>query len=192
MTAEILQGSWAQIKNRIRDRWKKLTEEDLIAINGNRDMLILKLCAYYGYTKEQATNELYYFLRPEWATMLRSKNKSSIINKKRILLATVGALLFRQGIRFWIGEHKTSSTEWRLLCTGLISLILLIVTFWTLIILKLSIIFFQHFGTGWLPLTVLLIGILLSILALFTGLKNYIKFLMKKWLKGFFLLLSGI
>ncbi len=65
MITDILQGSWEQMKNRIRERWGKLTEEDLMAINGKREILITKLCLYYGYTKEQATNELYYFLKPE-------------------------------------------------------------------------------------------------------------------------------
>jgi uncharacterized protein YjbJ (UPF0337 family) len=65
MTTEILQGGWEQIKNKIKERWGKLTEEDLIAISGKRETLIVKLCLYYGYTKEQATDELFNFLNPE-------------------------------------------------------------------------------------------------------------------------------
>ncbi len=124
--------------------------------------------------------------------MLKAKSKSSLFNKKRLLLATAGALLLRQGFRFWLGDHKTTSNEWRLLWISIVALLLLIVTFWVVVVIKLAMIFFQHFGTGWMPIIILLMGILLFIISIYTALKNYIKYLAKKWLKTIFLLFSGI
>jgi hypothetical protein len=124
--------------------------------------------------------------------MLKAKSKSTLINKKRLLLGTAGALLLRQAFRFWLGDHKTTSNEWLLLWTCIVALLLLIITFWVVVVIKLAMIFFQHFGTGWVPIAILLMSILLFIIGIYTALKNYVKYLAKKWLKTIFLLLSGI
>lgn len=38
----------------MKERWGKLTEDDLLEIEGRRDQLIGKLQVRYGYTREQA------------------------------------------------------------------------------------------------------------------------------------------
>jgi len=65
MAADIFYDSWEQLKDRITRQWGKLTEEDLMLIGGDRQMLINKLCLHYGFTTEEAKNELYVFLKPD-------------------------------------------------------------------------------------------------------------------------------
>jgi uncharacterized protein YjbJ (UPF0337 family) len=55
---DILQGMWKQIRGQARDWWGKLTDDDLERIAGNRDKLMGALQEKYGYTREQAQEEI--------------------------------------------------------------------------------------------------------------------------------------
>ncbi len=63
MDQDIVKGKWKQIRGKAREWWGKLTEDDLDVIDGNRYQLIGKLQERYGYTKEQAANEVNEHLR---------------------------------------------------------------------------------------------------------------------------------
>ena len=58
MAREVLEREVIQGKDFIREKWVRLTEEDVRQINGNYDMLINKLLQRYGYTREQAEEEI--------------------------------------------------------------------------------------------------------------------------------------
>lgn len=58
MNEDILKGEWKQLKGRIRQRWAKLTDDDLSAIKGDRDVLMGKIQEYYGRSREQAEDDL--------------------------------------------------------------------------------------------------------------------------------------
>jgi uncharacterized protein YjbJ (UPF0337 family) len=58
MNKDQFQGQWKQIKGKIKEKWGKLTEDDLTQINGKRDQLLGKLQQRYGYAKEKAEEEL--------------------------------------------------------------------------------------------------------------------------------------
>jgi uncharacterized protein YjbJ (UPF0337 family) len=49
-----LEGKWKQVKGSAKQQWGKFTDDDLTAINGNRDRLIGKLQERYGYAQEEA------------------------------------------------------------------------------------------------------------------------------------------
>jgi uncharacterized protein YjbJ (UPF0337 family) len=51
-------GKWNQAKGSVKERWGKLTEDDLTVIAGNRDKLLGKIQERYGITKEKAEEEL--------------------------------------------------------------------------------------------------------------------------------------
>jgi uncharacterized protein YjbJ (UPF0337 family) len=59
-----IQGNWKQLKGKIKEQWGKLTDNDLTIINGQQDQLVGKLQERYGYTKEQAEQEV----ERQWAT----------------------------------------------------------------------------------------------------------------------------
>ena len=56
-------GLWKQYRGRIRERWGKLTDDDLDVINGKRDQFIGKIQERYGITREEAERQSDEFLR---------------------------------------------------------------------------------------------------------------------------------
>jgi uncharacterized protein YjbJ (UPF0337 family) len=58
-----LEGKWKQIKNSAKERWGKLTDDDLDIIAGKRDSLLEKLHERYGITKVAAQQEADAWLR---------------------------------------------------------------------------------------------------------------------------------
>lgn len=53
-----VEGSWKQLKGAVKERWGKLTDDDLDVINGKREQLEGKIQERYGYQKDQATKEI--------------------------------------------------------------------------------------------------------------------------------------
>jgi uncharacterized protein YjbJ (UPF0337 family) len=51
---EKFKGSWNQTKGSVKEQWGKLTDDDLLAIEGRRDQLVGKIQVRYGITKEEA------------------------------------------------------------------------------------------------------------------------------------------
>ena len=55
---DILQGRWKQLRTQARKWWGKLTDDDLKKVGGKVDRLAGVLQERYGYTKEQAEEEI--------------------------------------------------------------------------------------------------------------------------------------
>ncbi len=51
---EKFKGSWNQTKGAVKEQWGKLTDDDLLEIEGRRDQLVGKIQTRYGITREQA------------------------------------------------------------------------------------------------------------------------------------------
>jgi uncharacterized protein YjbJ (UPF0337 family) len=58
MNWDQIKGDWHQLSRRLKEKWKKLTDDDLSAIAGRRDQLEGVLQTRYGYDKQQAGIEL--------------------------------------------------------------------------------------------------------------------------------------
>ena len=58
MNKDILEGQWKQIRGEARAWWGKLTDSDLERVAGKFDVLVGLLQEKYGYTREQAANEV--------------------------------------------------------------------------------------------------------------------------------------
>jgi len=48
-----LKGEWRQLKGKIRERWGKLTDDDLDVIEGQREQLAGMLQKRYGVAREE-------------------------------------------------------------------------------------------------------------------------------------------
>ncbi len=68
MNWDQIEGKWKQMMGSARERWGKLTNDDLDVIAGKREMFIGRIQERYGFTKEQAQKEL-----DEWAKNLDSR-----------------------------------------------------------------------------------------------------------------------
>jgi uncharacterized protein YjbJ (UPF0337 family) len=53
-----IEGNWKQFKGAAKQRWGKLTDDDLKVIEGRRDQLEGKLQQRYGYAKDQIHKDI--------------------------------------------------------------------------------------------------------------------------------------
>ncbi|MBE2895288.1 CsbD family protein [Pasteurellaceae bacterium HPA106] len=58
MNWDQVEGKWEQLKGSVKEKWGKLTDDDLTVIEGKRDQLVGKLQERYGLTKEEVEKEL--------------------------------------------------------------------------------------------------------------------------------------
>lgn len=58
MNADILRGKWKQIKGKARQKWGKLTDDDLDRVEGSRDELVGVIQERYGKSKEDVEKEV--------------------------------------------------------------------------------------------------------------------------------------
>lgn len=58
MNWDQIQGNWKEFKEKARQQWRALNDNDLDEINGNREQLEEKLTKYYGYAKDKARREV--------------------------------------------------------------------------------------------------------------------------------------
>lgn len=68
MNRDQLEGNWKQLKGKVREKWGKLTSDELDVINGKRDQLLGKLQEKYGLAKEEAGKQLDDWLSAEGTT----------------------------------------------------------------------------------------------------------------------------
>ena len=62
MNQDILAGKWKQTRGKVKQWWAKLTDNDLDQINGRAEELIGRLQEVYGYSRQEAENEVDRFL----------------------------------------------------------------------------------------------------------------------------------
>ena len=58
MNWDRVEGSWKQLKGNVKTKWAKLTEDDLTAINGQREKLEGMLQERYGIAKDEARKQV--------------------------------------------------------------------------------------------------------------------------------------
>lgn len=58
MNWDQIEGKWTNFKGQVREKWGKLTDDDIDVIAGNRDKLRGKIQERYGLAKENAEEQL--------------------------------------------------------------------------------------------------------------------------------------
>ena len=58
MNWDQIKGDWHQLSRRLKEKWNKLTEDDLTMVAGRREQLEGLLQKLYGYDKARAGAEL--------------------------------------------------------------------------------------------------------------------------------------
>jgi uncharacterized protein YjbJ (UPF0337 family) len=58
MNRDQVEGNWKQFKGKIRQQWGKLTDDDLVQIEGKQQELAGRIQERYGISKEQAEKEI--------------------------------------------------------------------------------------------------------------------------------------
>lgn len=58
MNRDILEGNWNKLKGRIKERWGRLTDDEIDQVDGKMDRLVGKIQERYGKTRELIEKEL--------------------------------------------------------------------------------------------------------------------------------------
>lgn len=58
MNSDQLKGQWKQALGAAKEKWGKLTDDDLKVIEGNRDQLVGRIQERYGITREEAQKQV--------------------------------------------------------------------------------------------------------------------------------------
>ena len=65
MNWDMIEGSWKEVKGRVKESWGDLTDDELTEIEGKRDRMVGVLQRKYGLAKMDAEREV-----DEWADKL--------------------------------------------------------------------------------------------------------------------------
>ncbi len=57
MNEDVLKGKWKELKGRVKEKWGKLTDDDITQVEGNKEKLLGLLQQKYGYAKDKAEQE---------------------------------------------------------------------------------------------------------------------------------------
>jgi uncharacterized protein YjbJ (UPF0337 family) len=71
MNWDQIEGKWKQVKGSVRQRWAKLTDDDLELIAGKRDEFAGRLQERYGIGKDEAERQL-----DEWQSNIDEPSSS--------------------------------------------------------------------------------------------------------------------
>ena len=99
-----LEGDWKQLRGKAKERWGKLTDDDLTTISGRRAQLEGKIQERYGYAKGQARKEI-----EDWYRSTESHLADEIDNIRteiQNLTSSVGRIANKQ-----IGRAQVKATE---------------------------------------------------------------------------------
>jgi uncharacterized protein YjbJ (UPF0337 family) len=58
MNTDVIKGKWKQLSGTLKEKWGKLTDDDLQAADGHAEYLVGKLQERYGWTREKAEEEV--------------------------------------------------------------------------------------------------------------------------------------
>ena len=58
MNEDVLKGQWLQLKGKVREKWGKLTNDDLDQIQGRAQQLVGKIQERYGVARAEAERQL--------------------------------------------------------------------------------------------------------------------------------------
>jgi uncharacterized protein YjbJ (UPF0337 family) len=63
MNSDQLAGKWRQASGKVKEKWGKLTDDDLTTINGQTEQLVGRIQERYGVAKEVAEKQVDEFVR---------------------------------------------------------------------------------------------------------------------------------
>jgi uncharacterized protein YjbJ (UPF0337 family) len=79
MNWDQIEGKWKQFAGTVKEKWGKLTDDDLTVIKGNRDQLVGRIQERYGIAKDEAerqVNEFSHGLRSDTADATKPADKA--------------------------------------------------------------------------------------------------------------------
>jgi uncharacterized protein YjbJ (UPF0337 family) len=85
MNWDQIEGKWKQAAGTIKQKWGKLTDDDLTVINGKKDVLVGKIQERYGVVREEAYKQV-----EEFARTYRAETTTTVRDASGELVGTAG------------------------------------------------------------------------------------------------------
>lgn len=63
MNQDIIKGRWSQLQGKLKEKWGKLTDDDVNRLEGHRDYLVGKVQERYGIARDKADTQVKEFER---------------------------------------------------------------------------------------------------------------------------------
>ncbi len=76
MNWDRIEGQWKQMKGSVKERWGKLTDDDLNVIGGKKDQLVGRVQERYEIAKDEAQTQV-----DEWNKTLAEQNQEELDNR---------------------------------------------------------------------------------------------------------------
>ncbi len=76
MNWDRIEGQWKQMKGSVKERWGKLTDDDLNVIGGKKDQLVGRVQERYGIAKDEAQTQV-----DDWNKTLADQNQEDLDNR---------------------------------------------------------------------------------------------------------------
>lgn len=80
MNWDTIEGKWKQVKGSARQKWGKLTDDDLDYIAGSKEKFIGRLQERYGLAKDEAQRQADEWLRAQSEHVQRSGGSGSSVS----------------------------------------------------------------------------------------------------------------
>ena len=72
-----LESTWPGSSGKVKEKWNRLTDNDVRSIDGQSDHLVSRLQERYGYTRERAERECQHFIDELEASSARQSERAS-------------------------------------------------------------------------------------------------------------------
>ena len=63
MNSDQIEGKWKQVSGKVKEKWGKLTDDDITVINGKKEQLVGRIQERYGIAKQEAEKQVDEFNR---------------------------------------------------------------------------------------------------------------------------------
>jgi len=79
-----LQGNWNEAKGKVKTKWGRLTDDDLMQVSGNKDRLVGVIQQKYGIAREKAEEQLEEFMSASDGLLAKAKEGAQeVVDKGR-------------------------------------------------------------------------------------------------------------
>jgi uncharacterized protein YjbJ (UPF0337 family) len=105
-----VEGNWNEMKGRVKEKWGKLTDDDLSNVGGKRDRLVGVLQQKYGMAKDKVEEQLESFFENSEGWVAEAKDKvSEVYDKGREYLQSTSPTDMAGDLREVIGRYPVQS-----------------------------------------------------------------------------------
>jgi uncharacterized protein YjbJ (UPF0337 family) len=77
-----VQGNWNEAKGKVKTKWGRLTDDDLMQVEGNKDRLVGMIQQRYGIARDKAEQQLEEFLSSGDGLLTRAKEGAQEVVEK--------------------------------------------------------------------------------------------------------------